>query len=285
MADCKNTRNYYTLDGIPLHDPLGRWTLAEGSQIRSVPARRNTEHSIPGVDGVITNLSPTYEPGAISFGIHILKGRSHDEAMEVLDFWNGVLGQRNRLIPLDHTYNGTTKRAEIQIVASTETSQTFMRALTIEVVASIPGVFWRDISPSISRFDANGVSRLDNFSGGTGPINDPIIKLVGPFTSVRLTTSADPNNILLVDQAASASQEIVVDASAWRARIRDKSSSFVASAGSRVAAISSHGTGTMFHLEPTFNYASLGKEYTITASMSGSTSATYGEIYATRSYL
>ena len=285
MADCKNSRNYYTLDGIPLNDPLGRWTLAEGSQIRSVPARRNTEHVIPGVDGSITNLTPTYEPGAISFGIHILKGGSHDEAMEVLDFWNGVLGQRNRLIPLDHTYNGSTKRADIQIVASTETSQTFMRALTIEVIATIPGVFWRDISPSVSRFEPNGVSRLDNFSGGTGPINDPIIKFVGPFTSARLTTSADPNNILIINLAASETQEIVVDTKGWKARLRDKSSSFVVSAGVRVGAVSSHGTGTMFRLDPTFNYTSLGKEYTVTASMPGSTSATYGEIYATRSYL
>lgn len=278
-------RNYYTLDGVPLSDPLHRWVLAEGSEIRSVPARRNVEHVIPGVDGAITNLNPSFEPGALSFGIHILTGQTHDSAMEVLEMWNGILGQRGRLLPLDHTYNGVTRRAMVQIVASTETSQNFMRALTINVVATIPDVFWRSLEPTISDFRGSGLTRLDHLSGGSGPINDPIIKVFGPFTSVKLECPAIPNQEIVISTPASATQEIVFSSKTWTARLRNKSTSFGMGGTVKPRVISSNGMGTMFTLAPTFNYQSLGKEYFIKCTAVGGTSDTSGQVYANLSYL
>lgn len=282
---CTNTRNFYTLDGIPLHDPQGRWTLAEGAQIRSVPARRNDEHVIPGLDGVVSNLSPTFEPGALSFGIHILKGNTHDEAMRILDFWNGVIAQRHRLLPLDHTYDGSTKRAEIQIVASSETSNTFMRAITINIVATIPGAFWRDVSPSVSRFDVNATNRLEGVSGGTGPIDDAIIKVYGPFTSVKFYTPINPSEYVTFNTAAYSTQEIILSTGNWSGRIRNITSGFAMGNEPRPSFTSTKGFGTMFSIDPVFSHVSLSKEYMLKVEAVGATSATYGEILARRSYL
>ena len=278
-------RNYYTLDGIPLSDPKHRWVLAEGTEIRSVPARRNVEHAIPGVDGAVTNLNPSFEPGALSFGIHVLTGQTHDSAMEVLEMWNGILGQRSRLLPLDHTYNGVTRRAMVQVVASTETTHNFMRAITINVVATIPDVFWRGLEPATSTFLPNTTSRLHGLSGGTGPIHDPIIKMYGPFTSVKLECPAILDEEVVIRTAASADQEVIFSSKAWAARIRDRSTSFGLEGSARPGVISSSGTGTMFSLAPSFNYETLSKDYHIKCTVEGADQSTFGEVYAKLSYL
>lgn len=240
---------------------------------------------IPGVDGAITNLNPSFEPGALSFGIHILTGQTHDSAMEVLEMWNGILGQRSRLLPLDHTYNGVTRRAMVQIVASTETSHRYMRAITINVVATIPDVFWRGLDYVVADFSGNGITKLNELSGGTGPIHDPIIKVNGPFTSVKLECPAILDQEVVIRTAASASQEVIFSSKAWTARIRDKSTSFGLGGSVRPGVTSSNGMGTMFTLSPSFNYDTLSKDYYIKCTAEGAGPATSGQVYAKLSYL
>ena len=256
------TRNFYTLDGIPLHDPQGRWTLGDGAEIRSVPARRKSAYALPGRDGEIVNFSPSFDPGKLAFSIHILTSDNHDTAMKTLEFWNGILGQRGRLLPLDHYYNGEIRRAFVQITASTETSNFIMRAITINVICDIPGTFWRDVNPSVSEVPMYNEQVLSGLNGGTGPISDAVIKYTGPLTKIDINSIADPSNVISISTSVSASNELIVDTANWKAFVRPKTASWAVS-GTPVEISASKGFGSLFILEPSFNSTTLTTSYSV----------------------
>lgn len=283
------TRNFYTLDGIPLHDPQGRWTLGDGAEIRSVPARRKSSYVIPGQDGEVANVSPSFDPGKLSFNIHILTNNNHDDAMKTLEFWNGVLGQRHRLLPLDHTYNGQTRRAMVQITASSETSHFAMKMITISVICDIPGSFWRDIDYKISETSlTSGTYTLSSHSGGTGPINDAIIKLIGPYTKVTVESivGTTPISYFSTDMALSADSHVVIDTGNWLAVSRRTDTSWGMTGIDMMNSIAfSSGMGSMFLFDPSMNPATLGSDYKIRVTSTGATTASKIQVRARRSFL
>ena len=58
----------YTIDGVPLSDPKGRWSVHRASQRRTPVAFRSVDVDVPGVDGNIPIYGEQVEATALALG-------------------------------------------------------------------------------------------------------------------------------------------------------------------------------------------------------------------------
>lgn len=245
----------YSLDGLALDDPAGRWRLERSTGIRIIPGRVNAEAELPGRDGVVPVFGSGYEAGAVGLSL-VITGADHGAMMGVFEFLAGVLAQRSRLLPLVHDYgNGQTRTAMVQVVGSSAPELVAHRDALLEVVFSVPGVFWRDaatVDSSVSLPASSGTSVLTGLAGSTGPVSDALVQVAGGFSSATLTGPVTGDKIV-INRAVAAGQYVVIDCANWRARLHS-SNSWSTTGGTDILSdvTSSRGMGPMLSLAPDF---------------------------------
>ena len=279
-------RNFYTLGGIPLTDPNGRWVLEGGTGLRIIPSRPSSGATLPGRDGVLPSFGSRFDPGGVGLRIAVL-GADYPSMLRSVELLAGVIGQRYSLLPLVHDYgDGERREALIEVTASSKPEVVAFRNAIIEVQCSVPGAFWRD--PSLSNSSvllpaSPAVVEVDALSGSTGTINDAILRFEGGFSEATVEDAVSGDSISVHGPVA-AGEYVVVDTARWIAR-RHTTDSWSTSAGSNwiTKVESNRGSGPMLALNPDF---ALGRgRIRIRAAGSGITGSPKVIIRAKRSFL
>lgn len=131
----------YSLDGLPLDDPQGRWYLHDRTGLRIMPARTVTGASLPGRDGVLASLGSAFTPGFLPLTVSVNRS-THAELMESVEFLNGVFGQRHKLMSLVHDYgDGQKREAMVEIVSQVEPEKLTLELVRLDVQCRAPSVF------------------------------------------------------------------------------------------------------------------------------------------------
>lgn len=246
-------QHFYTLDGLPLNDPQGRWTLEKGTGLRIIPARTSSGAALPGRDGVLPSLGSTFEPGAVGIRVAVL-GDDYGSMLSTTEFLSGVIGQRHKLLSLVHDYgNGQKREALVEVTASTTPELVAFRNAIIDIQCSVPGSFWRDeatTDSSASITAGTTATTLTGLTGTTAPIGDALIRVKGGFSSAYVEDVVTGDRVT-INTAIPASEYVVIDAAAWTAR---RVTSDTWSGGSNIitSVVSNRGSGPMIRFEPDF---------------------------------
>ena len=278
--------NNYTLDGVKLLDSQLRWFPDKSSGVRIVPAKRVARISYPGHDGEYTVKGASFEPGGVNINLHV-RGKTHREFMENKEFIDGLIGQRSKLLRLEHSYDGKTvdRVAEVEIIASVEPSLRNGRALAAiyNIPCTIPGAFWRSpdtiTTPAYVGTTTDTTHTLPNM--GNAPITDALIRVKGGFSWFHITDPVSDSR-LTINKSVPAANYVIIDTTNWSAR-EVATNTWSGGTDISVSVESNRGMGSMFSLEP--DVASGAMRYRIiTRAVSPSTSPAV-EVRAKKAYL
>lgn len=280
-------RNTYTLDGIPLTDPDGRWFLEKSSGLRTIPAKRMANISYPGVDGDAFIPGATFTPGGVSITMYV-EGADHQEFMERVEFLNGLFLQRHKLLELRHDYDVDgleSRHAFVKFSSSGEISffGQGMKQGTINYMAEIPGVFWRsymELTQSVNVSTTPVTSIITVLAGGNAPVADSLIRVQGGFSKLTLQDETT-GSTLTFNSALAANEYIIVDCKNWTAR-KVTTDTWDGGVNVDMSVVSNRGYGSMFTMEPSIFGAEM--TYRVTAWADNPASPRF-EIRAKKSYL
>jgi hypothetical protein len=278
--------NNYTLDGVKLLDPQLRWFPDKSTGVRVHPARRAGRIYYPGVDGEFSVRGASYEPGGVTINLHV-RGKTHKEFMENKEFIDGLVGQRHKLLPLEHSYNGTTidRVADVEIVATIEPSLIHNKPLSalFTIPCVVPGAFWRSpdtiTTPIYNAVATDTTHTLPNM--GNAPINDALIRVKGAFSAIWILDPVSRSKVF-VNASVAANEYVIIDPKNWSA-IKTTSTSWTAT-GSNFSQFveSNNGFGEMWSLEPDVSSGAM--RYRIITNATNPVGPTV-EIRARKSYL
>ena len=243
----------YFLDGLPLDDPNGRWLLEGTTGIRIIPSRRSTSVELPGRDGVGPSLRSQFTPGSVQISL-LVEGADHGDLMNSLELLAGVIGQRQRLLPLVHDYgNGQKRQAMVEVLTDVNPELVTHQDSLVKVICSVPGAFWRDIglSDSVLTLTAsNSPVVASGLAESTAPISDALIRIQGGFSSAYVEDAVTGDRVT-INTAVPSSEYVVIDTAAWTAK-KVTSDTWTGGTNLITSVVSNRGSGSMVTFEPDF---------------------------------
>lgn len=284
-------RNSYTLDGVALTNVAQGYFPEKSTGIRTVPAKRNTGLSYPGVDGEAFQAGAPYQPGGVTVNMYV-EGADHQGFMENLEFLNGLFLQRHKLLPLRHDYTpaGSIYRmADVKCISSTDVRRLSISSGMIEYALEIPGAFWRSGSESTTATPVVTTSTqtytVASLAGGNAPVSDATIRVKGAFSGILIKDVATGSQLELIG-AISASEYVIISPAEWFASkvntdTWNRFSSGWVNYSNNV--VSNRGSGSQFIMEPLITAGALG--YQITFSGTTLSSSPVIEVRAKKSFL
>ena len=252
--------NQYTLDGVPLRDPQLRWFADRDTGIRIIPARRDNSRSYPLVDGETFQPGAAYDAGSVAISVRV-KGKTNVELRKRVEFITGLFSQRHRLLELIEHYgpNAVDRRvAKVSLASSVEPRYIDKQTVIVGAIFKIPGVFWRsvatitDTTPAITNDYA--IHELAPLAGGTGPINDFMLRIRGGAFSTAYIQDPNSGIMLNIDTPLLATQTMVIDTVNWKAALHagTTADTWAVTGGTNISKFvqPNIGYGTQLTLEP-----------------------------------
>lgn len=272
----------YTVDGL---GPEGAgWLLfITGSGIRGTSGRVGGSLELPGMDGGIPQYGASFMPGSIPLRYRIMVD-THAEFMEIIEKFNGVFGQRRKLLPVTHTYGGGVSRVNYAEVREVIVPEPVTNAYAYyQVNLSFPEPFWRSplaytlgAMPMSATAATLTVPALD----GTGPINDALIRFKGEFATAMIRDVVTGDQ-LDVETPLTATQYLIVDCADWSAS-RVTTDTWTGGTDVSHLVSSSKGKGAMFTMEP--DNILTGGRYRLVVQATNPASSPTVEVRARKSY-
>lgn len=193
----------FTLDGIALDDPAGRWALSSATKLRlSVPAPVLSSVKIPGVHGVVPAPPQIRDAGSQTIGLVVTDNASNGTAtgnhqqvrinVARLLASAAPLGRLPilRYFPDGNTASPTWQEAPVRLLAAVDPDDADPFTVNLVLPFDVPGVFWNEnvehelVSASTSNWAVGSPAQL---LGTTGTIVAPSFICAGPLTNVVVT--------------------------------------------------------------------------------------------------
>lgn len=282
-------RNSYTLDGVALTNVSAGYFPEKSTGIRTVPAKRSSSISYPGVDGEAFLTGAPYVPGGVAVTMYV-EGTDHQAFMQNFEFLNGLFLQRHKLLTLRHDYDsaGTVYReALVKCVSSTAPKMLDMKSGLIDYALEIPGSFWRAGSDSTSASPVLTTSTqtytVTALTGGNAPVADSLIRVKGAISGATITDVATGSQITITAPLLS-TEYLVIDPANWVAR-KQSSNTWSLTGGTDFAnnVVSNEGYGSQFVMEPFISGGAL--VYQVTLISSSPASSPVVEFRAKKAFL
>lgn len=285
----------YRYDNIRLDDPAGRWALNGNSQLRILPARRDTGVSVPGRDGVIPGRDPNFEPGLISLGLTVYGNGAtaverQADALRNLEFLYGLFSLRRKTSTLMHEYgDGDVRYAEVRVLQAAAPTSPTLEFYQMNVVFEVMSVFWRTSAAYDHVFSGTGTvltGQVLTLDGGNAPVVDAQFRIPGPFTTCSVRTQLSTQNTTTdrrVDLGACLSgHALVIDSEAWTVRDVTGTSWL----GGTLQTFSANtGRGPLLPLDPYVDSSTGRFAYSVRASFTGAGASLSMTVRAKRAYL
>lgn len=223
------TRVTYSIDGVSLNDPGDRWHLSRATRRRALPAVRTTSVTTPARHGEAFMPGAPYMASTMAVALIITDRdaagvhRGPAQAEANLELITGLLSGPHRLFRLEHHISSTESRVAMgEVNASAEPKLLGFRAELWEwtFIISIPGVFWSDgKAPVLAQGAAalSGSLALSGLAGGSAPITDAVVRLLGPFNGKASVTDARSGTGLSWQGTLAASTYLYLNADTLRA--------------------------------------------------------------------
>lgn len=214
----------YSLDGVDLDDPKGRWVLADGTTLSTWGEPWRVSVDIPNRFGVLPIPAKVLKPGTVVLKFQVFswadnprldqscKGGLNQLEMNLRSLMSR-LAAFGRMQTLGYTPQGNLlKVADVRLTSSLEPqflpeAQQASLAATFEVASGL----WRDPQPTV-------VNLTDTraLNGGSLPIPDPWVLLSPTSRSCTLKDNVS-GSTLTFNGSLSGSETLLVDVASYRA--------------------------------------------------------------------
>ncbi|MFT4288178.1 hypothetical protein [Nocardioides sp.] len=191
----------YTLDGVPLDDPAGRWMLSDSTLLGPLPAPSLSAVKIPGIHGTVPTPPTTRDAGSHTVGLIVTDNNEagaatgdHQQMRKNLSALYALATPVGRLPVLRYIPHlaVTPRDARVRLLAAIEPEMADPYTARITLPFDLPEVFWREsvehtfASEAVAAWEASP----DELNGSTGTIADPVFLCTGPMTSCVITDFA-----------------------------------------------------------------------------------------------
>lgn len=275
----------YTIDGVPLSDPKGRWSVHRASQRRTPVAFRSVDVDVPGVDGNIPIYGENVEATALALEVNVYGTPEQIESR--VNFLRSLLGRTSGPLEVEKR-GGLIADAKPASISDPVMTESYAR---IGATLSIPSGVWRGplstwAHPDATSAEPEGVGTLD---GGSRPITDALVLITGPATTPEIEDVATGSKVRYTGSVP-AGQKLLIDIFQWRATL-GASVSWGSTGTNATASIVGSGPRsdtTLFPLTPIPGINPDGDPTTapaITFTATGTTTATAVQIRARTSHL
>lgn len=285
----------YTVDGVPL-DATG-WYLTRETRRRALPGVRAVSVKVPGRAGELPITGLDVDTTTLTLGLWVTCRRPDGSEGDLpdleanLEALYGLFGVRHRMLDVRHLpAPGVERQADATVLAAADPQvNVALRHATLQVVLTIPGVFWRDVTAFTWVGALPGQRQVvTHLAGSTAPITDAVIRITGPATNPRVTDEATGGTVRFTG-AVAAGRRLLIDCGRLRASLVDEDT-WDLDAGSDVTGqVDSTGPGSAhrwLHLTPTMSGGDpYSRTVTVTTAATATTSASGVEIRARRAYL
>lgn len=220
---------YYSLDGVPLDDPAGRWFIDGGTfELPPLAAARTVDVTVPGRHGILPVAGLELEPVTVGASLVITDttpaGASGGVSQLHANYEavKALVGRRHRHAVLGYHMDADTVRVADAILTSGATPEVVsQRVLRLPVLWQIPTVFWRDPAPAVWGRLLHLLAtptHVDTLAGATAPIIDALLRITGPATDPWLSDAATGGRIAY-DGTLTAGQSLLIDCGRMRAAL------------------------------------------------------------------
>ncbi|MGO3179495.1 MAG: hypothetical protein ACTIJR_08015 [Brevibacterium linens] len=270
----------YTIDGVPLSDPLGRWRVHRNSQRRTPVAFRSVDVNVPGMDGNIPIYGEQIEATALALELNVYGTPAQIE--ERSQFLRALIGRTTGPLMVGKRGGPTAEAKPVSISDPVMTDHYARLAVTL----SIPSGVWRGPAETWTHPDPTSTDAqdVDTLGGSSRPITDVLILITGPATTPTVTDVATGSTVRHTGQVP-AGQKLLIDTLHWRAALGSSVSwgSTEANASNGISATGPRSDTTLLPLSPRPALTEAGEITTapaVTFSASGTSSETALQIRA-----
>lgn len=275
----------YTIDGVPLSDPLYRWRVHRETQRRTPVAFRSVDVDVSGVDGSIPIYGENIEATALALELNVYGSPAQVE--ERVNFLRSLLGRTSGPLQVEKR-GGLVAEAKPAAISDPVAVDHYAR---LSVTLSIPAGVWRGAEktwthPAPMSSDPQAVAALD---GASRPITDALVLITGPATTPTVSDTATGSALKFSGQVP-AGQELLIDTAGWRAALGSSVSweSTGTDATNRVTSTGPRSDTTLFPITPRPGLTEDGELTTaprVAFAATGTTEATAMRIRARTSHL
>lgn len=202
----------YTIDGVPLSDPLYRWRVHRETQRRTPVAFRSVDVDVPGVDGNIPIYGENVEATALALEINIYGNAEQIE--ERVQFLRALLGRTTGPLQVGKRGRLTAEAKPVSMSDPVMTDHYARMAVTLAIPSGTwrgPVETWTHPSPGSSAAVATPIR-------SARPITDALLHVIGPAISPTFTDVATGATVQYQGNMT-ASQALLIDCAEWRAGI------------------------------------------------------------------
>lgn len=274
----------YSIDSVDLAVP---WMLTKGTLYRPPVEVRRAEVVVPGSHGVTPVGRPTFGPPTVTFS-HFIKGTDPSDLETHVQALVGFLA-----VPGDRLINRVTGSysgvAVGRLVSLSEPEYT-PRIWTVAIVSQfqLPGVFFRSAAVDSAAMVFPGVPAtpftVDSLAGCTGPIDDSVVRVTGPATSVSVYDDETGTGVTWTG-ALTGSQYLFINCATWSARVSSTATDWDSGGAGASGGLDAPGVG-MLSLSSTPNGVDpTDRRVMIRASGTGLSAASRVTVHARKAYL
>ncbi|MFI7630278.1 hypothetical protein [Microbispora rosea] len=285
----------YTVDGVPM-DSTG-WYLTPATRRRPLPAVKAVSVEVPGRAGQLPVLGLDVEATTVPLGLFVTCNRPDGtegdlEALEHnLAALYSVFGVRHRLLDVRHMpAPGIELQASATVLAAVDPDVDIAnRFARMQVVLTVPGTYWRDVSAVTWSGKLPGAGQVVTpLAGSTAPIADALVRFTGPATNPKITDAASGVTVAYTG-ALTGGQRLLVDCENLRAARVSTDTWDLAGGTDVTGSMDSSGPGSAnrwLHLTPAMaGHDPYSRSITVTTTASGTSGASAVEIRARRAHL
>jgi hypothetical protein len=201
------TMGTYSLDGVALDDPAGRWMLSSDTKLSGLPAPGLSAVKIPGVHGTVPIPPSVRDAGGRTIGLLVTDNNAAGQPTgdhQQLDANKARLlamaSPIGRLPVLRHypVAGGPVYReAPVRLLASVDPDMADPYTATLVLPFEIPGVYLREsveieaASGSVAAWTVTPAA----LAGTTGTITNPVFLCAGALTAVTIADAETGRSI------------------------------------------------------------------------------------------
>ncbi|WP_336633456.1 MULTISPECIES: hypothetical protein [unclassified Microbacterium] len=196
----------YTIDGVALKDPGGRWWVtAEGSSARQGLRVRSVDAAVPGLDGILAPVRRERRDAA-PLNLRIMCPSRDPLTRETA--WDDVMGlfasSTTVIVGRKVTISDPGRTAVAKLTSVSEPELTAKAGALVGVVGlSILDGLFHSATTDVTWSLGSTISERITGLAGSAPVDDWKIRCRGPLTSIRVTDTATGTGISWAGSVAS----------------------------------------------------------------------------------
>lgn len=201
----------YTIDGVPLSDPLYRWRVHRETQRRTPVAFRSVDVDVPGVDGNIPIYGENIEATALALELNVY-GRTPAQIEERVNFLRSLLGRTTGPLRVEKR-GGLVAEAKPAAISDPVMTDVYAR---MSVTLSMPTGVWRGPEETWTHPAPGSTAAVATPIRSSRPITDSLILITGP-ANTPIVEDAAAGATVRYGGSVPSGQNLLIDCASWRA--------------------------------------------------------------------